>query len=267
MPRANRYFLPNHIWHLTHRCHEREFLLGFARDRQRYLHWLFEVKKRFGLCVLDYMVTSNHVHLLVKDTGKGVIARGIQLAAGRTAQDYNRRKGREGAFWEDRYHATAVEADDHLYRCLVYIDLNMVRAGVVARPAEWAHSGYREIQEPPQRYAIIDLEEVSTLCGFRRVADFQEAHRAWVNEAIVTEGKARDTRWSESVAVGSEAFVERVKRELGVRAKAREIAEESGSFVLRGPGQPYTPLFEAENDTLRLGNTLYWEESLESTEA
>ena len=45
------------------------------------------------------------------------------------------------AFWEDRYHATAIEADDHLRRCLVYIDLNMVRAGVVKHPAEWAHSG------------------------------------------------------------------------------------------------------------------------------
>jgi hypothetical protein len=44
-------------------------ILPFARDRDRYLHWLFKVKKRFGLCVLDYMVTSNHIHLLVKDTG------------------------------------------------------------------------------------------------------------------------------------------------------------------------------------------------------
>ena len=39
------------------------------RDRRRYLHWVFEAKKRFGLSVLNYMVTSNHVHLLVKDTG------------------------------------------------------------------------------------------------------------------------------------------------------------------------------------------------------
>ena len=44
---------------------------------------------------------------------------------------------RHGAFWEDRYHATAIDADDHLNRCLVYIDLNMVRAGVVNHPAKW----------------------------------------------------------------------------------------------------------------------------------
>jgi putative transposase len=56
------------------------------RDRRRYLHWVFEAKKRFGLCVLDYVVTSNHIHLLVKDTGPSVIAESMQLIAGRMAQ-------------------------------------------------------------------------------------------------------------------------------------------------------------------------------------
>jgi len=69
MPRANRHFLPGHVWHITHRCHQKQFLLKFARDRRRYLRWVFEAKKRFGLSVLNYMVTSNHIHLLVKDTG------------------------------------------------------------------------------------------------------------------------------------------------------------------------------------------------------
>jgi len=92
------------------------------------LHWVFEAKKRFGLSVLDYAVTSNHIHLLVKDTGPNVIAQSMQLIAGRTAQEYNQRRAMQGAFWEDRYHATAIEHDEHLQRCVVYIDLNMVRA-------------------------------------------------------------------------------------------------------------------------------------------
>jgi putative transposase len=89
----------------------------------------FRGQKRFGLSVLNYMVTSNHVHLLVKDTGPNVITQSMQLTAGRTAQEYNQRKGRQGGFWEDRYHATAIETDEYLHRRLVYIDLNMVRAG------------------------------------------------------------------------------------------------------------------------------------------
>ena len=96
MPRAKRYFLPGCIWHITHRCHKKEFLLKFARDRQRWMYWLFEAKQRYGLCVLNYVVTSNHIHLLVKDTGQGVISRSIQLIAGRTGQEYNNRKNRKG---------------------------------------------------------------------------------------------------------------------------------------------------------------------------
>ena len=184
MPRANSHFLPGYVWHITHRCHRKSFLLKFARDRCAYLRWLFEAKKRFGVSVLNYTVTCNHVHLLVKDTGSGVIANSIQLTAGRTGQEYNQRKARHGAFWEDRYHTTAIEADEHLHRCLVYIDLNMVRAGVVRHPSQWVHSGYREIQNPPKRYGIVDLRELSSLCGFNRLTDFQQAHREWVKEAL-----------------------------------------------------------------------------------
>ena len=104
MARAKRHFLPGHVWHLTHRCHKKEFLLKLVKDRQRWLYWLFQAKKRYGLRILDYIVTSNHIHLVVVDGGhRETIARSIQLIAGRSGQEYNQRKKRNGAFWEDRY--------------------------------------------------------------------------------------------------------------------------------------------------------------------
>jgi REP element-mobilizing transposase RayT len=233
MPRANRHFLPGYVWHITHRCHRKSFLLRFSRDRRSYLRWVFEAKKRFGLSVLDYIVTCNHVHLLVKDTGPNVIANSIQLIASRTGQEYNQRKGRHGAFWEDRYHATAIEADKHLHRCLVYIDLNMVRAGVVSHPSNWVESGYREIQNPPKRYRIIDLAELSSLCGLSDVSDFQRAHREWIKEALSRNKVVREANWSEAIAVGSLGFANNVKTELGLKAVHREVAqlEERMHFV------------------------------------
>ena len=198
MPRANRYFLPHYIWHITHRCHQRKFLFRFARERRRYLHWLFEARKRFGLCVLDYIVTSNHVHLLIKDTGSDVIAESMQLIAGRTAEEYNQRKGKQGAFWEDRYHATAIETDEHLHRCMVYIDLNMVRAGVVNHPAKWKESGFSEIEKPPKRYAMIDLPNLMKLSGFADLGDFQRTHRDWVEQALNTLSSENTLLWEES---------------------------------------------------------------------
>ncbi len=100
------------------------------------MRWPYVARQRYSLCVLDYAVTSNHVHLLVRDRGRGEIARSLQLVAGQTVQAYNARKRRHGAFRQDRYHATAVESGVHLARCVAYIDLNMVRAGVVQHPAQ-----------------------------------------------------------------------------------------------------------------------------------
>lgn len=164
MPRANRYFLPGYVWHITHRCHKREFLLKFAQDQRRWLRWLFEAKKRFGVSILNYSVTSNHVHLIMTDVkGKDLIPQTMQLVAGGTGQEYNQRKDRNGAFWDDRYHATAIEVDVDLSQCMVYVDLNMVRADVVTHPSEWPFCGYNEIRNPRQRYSLIDHEHLSNL--------------------------------------------------------------------------------------------------------
>lgn len=234
MPRANRFYLPGAVWHITQRCHDRKFLLKFERDRLRWKHYLFQAKKRYGLLVLNYIATSNHVHLLVQDTGQGVIARSMQLIAGRTAQEYNQRKFRNGAFWEDRYFATAVSTDHHLIQCLVYIDLNMLRAGVVDHPAKWKVSGYREIQSPPQRYQIIDRPALRSLTSISSEQTLRSVHKNWVDSRILKRPREREGVWTESIAVGSQAYVARVKSQMGVKAYHRSISEHSeGTFLIQ----------------------------------
>jgi len=242
MPRANRYFLPGHVWHITHRCHKKEFLLKFVKDRECWIHWLFEARKRYGLCVLNYMVTSNHIHLLVKDTGKNVIPKSMQLIAGRTAQMYNQRKNRKGAFWEDRYHATAVQTDEHFIRCLVYIDLNMVRAGVVRHPQKWPHCGFHEIQQPPKRYRIIDQTSLLTLSRLHSLTALQHAHCEWVSDELKRDKATfRDQRWTQALAVGQREYIETVQSELGCRASSRECIEQDEGYELREPSGLYVP--------------------------
>jgi putative transposase len=142
----------------------------------------------------------------------------------------------------------------------------MVRAGVVNHPAQWAHSGYREIQEPPERYAVIDLQGLIALCGFTDVADFQRAHRKWVEEAFTSEMAVRDDRWSKAIAVGSLAFVDKVKSELGVKAMHREVAQVGGTYTLREESEAYGADFPSENDALTPDNTISWGENIESIE-
>ena len=239
MPRANRYFIPCHVWHITHRCHKQEFLLKFKRDRERWLYWLWEAKKRFGLTILNYIVTSNHIHLLVQDGYKQEVAKSMQLIAGRTAQEFNRRKNRKGAFWEDRYHATAVESGENLIKCLVYIYLNMVRAGVVQSPSEWLQSGFNEIQSPPEKYQLIDRKKLCQLDDVKSDDELKKNHFAWVKEGLIKSQIVRDEKWTGSLAVGGKLFAEKYIEAVGIKAKYREVKVIDNCHLVKEPSRPY----------------------------
>lgn len=259
MARANRHFIPGHVWHLTHRCHKKEFLLKFAKDRLRWMQWLYQAKKRFGLVVLNYVVTSNHIHLIVHGNAvRETIPKSIQLLAGRTGQEYNQRKKRKGAFWEDRYHATAVETGEHLLRCVLYVDLNMVRAGVVSHPEQWPHGGYSEIQHTRRKNILIDYETLGHLCGFNNFQQFQSAHRRWVESALSGNEIKKEDYWTRSLAVGSRSYVEAVKYQMGGSALGRRIQKNIEGFELRESGASYNALFGIKKDDIEGENQLFW---------
>ena len=48
MPRANRYLLSGQLYHVTHRCHDRSFLLKFAKDRNEYRRLAIEMAREGG---------------------------------------------------------------------------------------------------------------------------------------------------------------------------------------------------------------------------
>lgn len=231
--RANRCFLPGYVWHITHRCHKKEFLLKFEKDRREWIKWLFESKKRFGLSVYNYMVTSNHIHLLVKSNDETNISKSMQLIAGTTAKNYNIRKSRKGAYWEDRYHATAIESGEHLLKCMIYIDMNMVRAGAVSHPSEWNDCGFKEILTPRQRYGIIDHISLLNSLGLKSIEELKQRYPKWLDETLLNDRMIREDKWSNSIAVGSYEYIEMIQSKLGINAINRKIEENDGAFQLR----------------------------------
>ena len=109
MARANELARGGGIFHVTHRCHNRAFLLRFARDRSAYRAMLREQLRRFKVWLLDYCLTSNHVHLLIEAEDRLEVSGLMRNLAGEFARAYNRRKKRLNAFWGDNFHATLVE--------------------------------------------------------------------------------------------------------------------------------------------------------------
>ena len=60
----------------------------------------------------------------------------------RFSQSYNRRHGRKGALWEERFKSVLLEGNvGTLSTVSAYIDLNPMRAGIVDDPKDYRFSG------------------------------------------------------------------------------------------------------------------------------
>ena len=230
MPRANRYLVENQIYHLTHRCHDREFLLRFGRDRSVYREWLRQGVRRYGISLFGYCITSNHVHLVATAPSTAAISRLMDLVEGAVAGHYNRRKHRSGGFWTGRFHDTLIDRGEYLWNCLQYVDLNMVRAGVVGHPEQWRWNGYRELLGERQRYRLLDLAGLVRVLGMGELGVVRERYRGEIAAKIAAGQLPREAQWTESLAVGGEAYV----RQMSLRLTGRQELRMDGVTLAGG---------------------------------
>jgi REP-associated tyrosine transposase len=95
----------------------------------------------------------------------------------------------------------------------------MVRTGTVSHPLEWEFCGYNEIQNPRERYALINYTKLTELLHSRSIEDFKDTYNRWIEETLRIDHHVRDSKWTQSVAVGGKEFVEMTKDSLGYRAE------------------------------------------------
>jgi putative transposase len=239
MGRANLLSRGGGIFHVTHRCHNRAFLLKFACDRDGYRAILREQLPQFEVWLLDYCLTSNHVHLLIDADDRLQVSGLMRNVAGEFARAYNRRKERMNAFWGDNFHATLVEEGRYLWRCLCYIELNMVRCGVVRHPREWEWVGYHELMGRRRRYRLLDLDRLCWRLGTGAIEEVRQNLEAALAEAIAKGGVRREAMWTESLAIGSAGFVEGIKPLLLSRRETEVVRTAEGFAVLQESPVPY----------------------------
>jgi putative transposase len=75
-----------------------------------------------------------------------------------------------------------------------------------------------------------------------------------VDSAIQTDNSDKENKWTQSIAVGSKPFIEKMKASLGFRAKGRKIICADDTFELR---EVITPYGKANN--LDSVNTFLWD--------
>ena len=142
MPRRARMYVAGLPYHLVQRGNNREACFIEPENYQFYLELWREVSRRYGLVVHAYCLMTNHVHFLVTPMRNDAVSNTMKVVGSRYAQYVNLRYKRTGTLWEGRHRASLVQIERYLLCCYRYIELNPVRAGMVARPDEYRWSSY-----------------------------------------------------------------------------------------------------------------------------
>lgn len=143
MPRRARIVLPHVPAHLIQRGNNRQPCFFADEDYCRYLEWLAEYANKTGCQIHAYVLMTNHVHLLISSEradGSGAL---MKLLGQRYVQYVNRVYRRSGTLWEGRFRSCPVQEEHYFLGCQRYIELNPVRAAMVAHPADYRWSSYR----------------------------------------------------------------------------------------------------------------------------
>lgn len=217
MPRRARITLPNVPIHLIQRGNNRQPCFFADEDYHRYLEWLTEYSAKTGCRVHAYVLMTNHVHLLIsaeKGDAGGAL---MKLLGQRYVQYVNRVYQRSGTLWEGRFRSCPVQEEDYLLGCQRYIELNPVRASMVAHPAEYRWSSYR-VNAQGEADALVRPHPLYESLGSdaaTRQAAYRELFRYELEAGMVDEIR-RATNGN--FALGNERFAAEVEMMIGRRA-------------------------------------------------
>lgn len=182
MPRPTRLDAPGVPQHIIQRGNDRQPCFFVEADYLRYRNDLRELAFREGCAVHAYVLMTNHVHLLMTPTTTGGVARVMQSLGRRYVRYVNDRYRRTGTLWEGRYKACLVDDGNYLMQCYRYIELNPLRAAMVADASDYSWPSHRRnaygehdsLVSPHSAYLALAIDP----------AQRQQTYRALVMETV-----------------------------------------------------------------------------------
>ena len=128
--------------HIIQRGNNRQAIFAAGADYQFFRDALVEASTKYGLSIHAYVWMTNHLHLLATPTQENSISKVFQSVGRKYVQYFNFPYKRSGTLWEGRYRATVVDSEQYLLKLMRYIELNPVRADMIAHPRDYPWSSY-----------------------------------------------------------------------------------------------------------------------------
>ena len=142
MARLPRLTLPGHLHHVIQRGNNRLPIFLVTQDYRTMLDLVQQNASTFGVAIHAYVLMENHFHLLATPQTADGLPKMMQAIGRRYVRYFNDAHGRSGTLWEGRYRSTVLDETEYLLPCMVYVDLNPVRAGYCSSAADYAWSSH-----------------------------------------------------------------------------------------------------------------------------
>jgi len=126
---------------VTFSCYRRRPLLNSPARRELFARALEDTRRSYRFFVTGYVVMPEHVHLLVSEPERRLLATAIQAIKQSVARRLAQRLCEP--FWQARYYDFNVWTEHKRMEKLNYMHMNPVKRGLVARPEDWPWSSFR----------------------------------------------------------------------------------------------------------------------------
>ncbi len=238
MPRRARLSLPGVPLHVIQRGNNRQACFFAEEDFRFYLDSLGVCAAKTRCRVHAYVLMTNHVHLLLSSdepNGAGALMKALGQ---RYVQYVNRTYRRSGTLWEGRFRSCLTQEESYLLSCMRYIEMNPVRAGMVAHPGEYRWSSYRanaqgetdQLIAPHAVYDALGPDAAS------RAGAYRELFRYGLDPGLVDEiRKATNGNF----ALGDTRFTADIEAAIG-----RRVVPGKSGRPRKNPGPVSVDLFE-----------------------
>jgi REP element-mobilizing transposase RayT len=254
MSRPLRIEFPGAIYHVTSRGDRLEPIFDDDADRQTFLETVGVALERFDACAFAYCLMDNHYHLVLH-TRRANLSMLMRHINGVYTQSYNRRHRKVGHLFQGRFKAILVDQDAYLLEVCRYVDLNPVRAHMVAHPIDWPWSSYRAHVGEQAPQAWLDTPSVHGYLLGCDVTTSRDARRATLRYAkLVEQGKdvrLWDAALKQQIFLGDDTFIQRMQTLLEPeRTRAVEVPRIQRR-IRPDPIQAYLQAYERDEAIVR----------------
>lgn len=227
MPRSSRVVIPGVAHHVTQRGNRRMRTFFCDADYANYRAWAAEGCQAADVEVLAYCLMPNHVHFILVPSTIDGLRHALAGAHRRYTSSVNRRQKWQGHLWQERFHSFPLD-HDHLIAAVRYVELNPVRAGLVAIPGAWVWSSAAA--------RLADTSDALVARARPPPLDGIDSWAAYLETGSTTAlGEQIHRHIQNGKPLGSDGFIARLEQMTGQM------------LVVRPPGRPRIQEFGGEN--------------------